>query len=127
MSWITKKQTTVSLSSTEAELVALCGAACHNQWIMRILTDLGFHVNHPVVFHEDNQSTIKIITNQKDSVRMKHVDVKYFFVRDLVEKGTIKLEYVPTVEQEANILTKGLPAPAFTRLRTSLGLSDSKV
>ncbi|XP_055590356.1 uncharacterized protein LOC129742481 [Uranotaenia lowii] len=127
VSWIAKKQATVSLSSTEAELVALCKAACHGQWLIRVLKDLGLSVVEPVPFHEDNQSTIKIVSNPKDTGRLKHIDVKHFFVRDLVESGCIKVDYVPSAEQQADILTKSLPAPTFRRLRASLGLADCSV
>ncbi|KXJ78806.1 hypothetical protein RP20_CCG003504 [Aedes albopictus] len=72
--WFARKQPTVSLSSTEAELVALCGAACHSQWLVRVLCDLGWSSKEPVRFYEDNQSTIKIVSNPKDSGRLKHID-----------------------------------------------------
>ena len=70
----------------------------------------------PVQFYEDNQSTIKIVSNPKDSSRIKHIDVKYFFVRELVKKGCIKIEYVSSTEQLADTFTKSLPA--------GLGLTD---
>lgn len=127
ISWFARKQPTVSLSSTEAELVALCSAACHSQWLVRVLRDLGWSSDEPVRFYEDNQSTIKIVSNPKDSGRLKHVDVKHFYVRELVEKGCIKIDYIPTNKQQADILTKSLPAPAFRNLRASLGVDDCSV
>ncbi|XP_062539157.1 uncharacterized protein LOC134207457 [Armigeres subalbatus] len=105
VSWFARKQHTVSLSSTEAELVALCAAACHSQWLVRVLKELGWNSNNPVLFWEDNQSTMKIVSNPKDTGRLKHIDVKYFFVRDLVQNGKIKIEYVPSAEQQADMLT----------------------
>lgn len=127
VSWFSKKQTTVSLSSTEAELVALCAAACHSQWILRLLADLGRIPEGPVQFHEDNQSVIKIASNPKDSSRLKHMEVKHFYVRELLERNLIKLDYVPSTMQQADILTKGLPAPGFKKLRGSLGMIDCNV
>lgn len=124
VSWFARKQPTVSLSSTEAELVALCAAACHSQWLVRVLKDLGWKTDNPVLFREDNQSTMKIVSNPKDTGRLKHIDVKYFYVRDLVENGSIQIEYVPSSEQQADLLTKGLPAPAFVKLRSSIGVLD---
>lgn len=124
VSWFSRKQATVSLSSTEAELVALCVAACHSQWLVRLLRDLGRCPEGPIQFHEDNQSTIKLASNPKDSARLKHMDVKYFYVRELLEKNLIRIDYVPTTLQQADILTKGLPAPAFRKLRDSLGMAD---
>lgn len=125
--WIAKKQATVSLSSTEAELVALCVAACHGQWLRRVLRDLGWKLDEPVLFYEDNQSTIKIVSNPKDSGRLKHIDVKYFYVRELIEDKSIKVNYLPSTQQQADILTKSLPAPAFKKLRTSIGVEDCRV
>lgn len=63
--WITRKQQTVSLSSTEAELAALCVAACHEQWLVRLLRDLGYDPGEPIVFYEDNQSTMRIAEESK--------------------------------------------------------------
>ncbi|XP_065078603.1 uncharacterized protein LOC135701673 [Ochlerotatus camptorhynchus] len=66
ISWITRKQHTVSLSSTEAELSALCTAACHTLWLIRLLRDLGQKIDEPIVVHEDNQSTIRIAEDCRD-------------------------------------------------------------
>lgn len=127
VSWSAKKQATVSLSSTEAELIALCAAACHGQWMVRILRDLGAKPITPITFYEDNQSTMSIATNPKDSGRLKHLDVKHFFVRELLESNLIRVEYVPTSKQQADILTKSLPGPAFRKFREYLGLTDCRV
>lgn len=127
VSWFARKQPTVSLSSTEAELIALCAAACHGQWLIRLLSDLGWKQDSPVPFYEDNQSTMKIVGNPKDTGRLKHIDVKYFYVRELIEAGRIKVYYVPSAEQQADMLTKGLPAPAFHKLRSCIGILDCSV
>lgn len=89
-----------------------------------MLKELGRSSDNPVLFREDNQSTMKIVSNPKDTGRLKHIDVKYFYVRDLVQNGSIKIEYVPSAEQQADMLTKGLPAPAFLKLRSSIGVLD---
>ncbi|KXJ83029.1 hypothetical protein RP20_CCG009471 [Aedes albopictus] len=125
--WFARKQPTVSLSSTEAELVALCGAACHSQWLVRVLCDLGWSSKEPVRFYEDNQSTIKIVSNPKDSGRLKHIDVKHFYVRELLEGGCIQIDYIPSKMQQADIFTKSLPAPAFRNLRANLGVDVCRV
>lgn len=127
VSWIAKKQTAVSLSSTEAELVALTAAACYCQWLIRILRDLDFTSNDAIPIHEDNQSTIRIASNPKYSARLKHMDVKHFFVRELIASGCIAVDYVPSAEQQADMLTKGLPAPAFRKLRSCVGITDCSV
>lgn len=88
---------------------------------------MGWSSNEPIPFFEDNQSTIKIVSSPKESGRLKHIDVKHFYVRELVEKGCIKIDYVPSKMQQADILTKSLPAPAFRDLRASLGVGDCSV
>lgn len=127
VSWSAKKQATVSLSSTEAELIALCAATCHGQWLVRILEDLGSKPVAPITYHKDNQSTMKIAANPKDSGRLKHLDVKHFFVRELLQSNQIRIEYIPTLKQQADILTKSLPGPAFRKFREYLGLTSSRV
>lgn len=123
--WATRKQRTVSLSSTEAELCALCEATCDGTWLVRLLEEVGYRSNTPVPYHEDNQSTIRIIEEPRDRSRLKHIDVKDCFVRNLVQEGSVVLKYIPTERQEADILTKGLAAGQFKRLRAAIGLRDS--
>lgn len=124
-SWLTRKQSTVSLSSTEAELIALCVAVCHGTWVMRLLEDLGIKPDGPVVYHEDNQSAIRVVEEERDSGRLKHIDIKFCFVRDLIQRGLIVMRYVPTNLQPADIMTKGLPAKLFLQHRTALGMRVS--
>lgn len=120
--WLTRKQQTVALSSTEAEFVALCTAACEGIWIRRLLEDLGVVIEGPVKYFEDNQSCIKVTEEPRDSRRLKHVDVKFNFVRELVKKKCIDIRYIPSEKQLADIMTKGLASTAFNRLRGGIGL-----
>lgn len=124
VAWITRKQHTVALSSTEAELAALCVAVCHGLWMLRLLQDLGCEVNGPVTYFEDNQSTIRITEDSKGFGRLKHVDVKLFFLKDLVKQKQIVLEYVPTTDQQADVMTKALPVAAFRRNCAAIGLAS---
>lgn len=119
--WLTRKQQTVALSSTEAEFIALCTAACEGIWLRRVLADLGVIVEGPVTYFEDNQSCIKVVEEPKDSRRLKHVDIKFNFIRELVQEGYIKLSYIPTEKQLADVMTKGLSAGRFVRLRNDIG------
>lgn len=120
--WMTRKQQTVALSSTEAEFMALCITACDGIWLRRMLNDLGIVVEGAVTYYEDNQSCIRVAEEPKDSRRLKHVDIKYNFIRELVQEGKIQISYIPTEQQLADLMTKGLPASAFNRLREDLGL-----
>lgn len=123
--WVTRKQSTIPLSSTEAELVSLSTAVCHGTWLTRLLKDLEINMNNPVKYFEDNQSTIRVAEDERGVGRLKHVDVKYMFVRNEIKEGRIMLEYVPTAEQLADAMTKGLPVGIFLKHRGNLGLMDS--
>lgn len=122
VAWITRKQQTVALSSTEAELVALCTTACEGTWLRRLLFDLGVGIEGPVTYFEDNQSCIKVTEEQRGSRRLKHMDIKFNFIRELVMDGQVAIRYIPSEEQLADVMTKGLPSSAFQRLRGAIGL-----
>ncbi|XP_058838007.1 uncharacterized protein LOC131693830 [Topomyia yanbarensis] len=120
--WLTRKQQTVSLSSTVAELAALCTAACHVVWMKRLLLDLRKTTDKAIPAYEDNQSTIRIAEDARDYRRLKHVDTKFHFLRDLVQQAIIDIRFVRSSEQQADIMTKGLAAGVFKQLRFKLGL-----
>lgn len=126
MAWQTRKQQSVALSSTEAEFVALCNAACEGVWLRRLLEDFGVVIGGAVTYFEDNQSCIRVAEEPRDSRRMKHVDIKFNFIRELVQEEKISVKYIPTDQQLADIMTKGLPSAAFARLRDELGLKSSR-
>lgn len=89
---IDRRSVSVSLSSTEAELVALSTAVCEGVWLIRLLEEIGYKLNVPVTYFEDNQSTIKVANDPKDHGRLKHVDVKLQYIRSLIQQGRIRLE-----------------------------------
>lgn len=92
---------------------------------MRTMEDLGIRMSSPIKYFEDNQSTIRVAEDERGVGRLKHVDVKHMFVRNEIQQGRVVLEYVPTAEQLADIMTKGLPAGAFQKHRANLGLMGS--
>lgn len=122
VSWSSRKQSTVSLSSTEAEYVSLAQGACEAIWLRNLLHDLGIDCNGPVTIFEDNTSCIKIAEAPRDHRKMKHVDVKYNFIRDEIVAKTIKVEYLQSSEQTADIMTKPLGKTAFQKHRGNLNL-----
>lgn len=83
MSWLSKKQSNVALSTAEAEYVALSQAAQECAWLRRLLSDLGMHVT-PVVILEDNQGAIAIAKNPADHSRTKHIDIRYHYISEYV-------------------------------------------
>jgi Reverse transcriptase (RNA-dependent DNA polymerase) len=108
VSWSSKKQMSVALSSTEAEYIAGAHAAKELIWLRQLLAGLGFATNSPTTLLMDNQSAIAIAKNPTHHERTKHIEVRYHFLKRMVEDGKIKLEYVPTMEQPADAMTKGL-------------------
>ncbi|KXJ68513.1 hypothetical protein RP20_CCG002981 [Aedes albopictus] len=88
----------------------------------RCLLDLGLKPDGPVTILEDNQSTIRIVEDARDHGRLKHVDTKYQFMRELIQQGVIAVEFVCSAEQQADIMTKALPAVSFRKLRSALGI-----
>lgn len=121
VSFSSKKQPIVTLSTTEAEYVAATSGACQAIWLKRILEELQFGQGAVPIFC-DNSSTIKLSKNPVLHGRTKHIDVRYHFLRNLVEDGEIDLLYCRSEDQIADILTKPLKLPTFLRLRWLLGV-----
>lgn len=120
ISWSSKKQRVVALSTCEAELYAEGAAVQEVLWLRDLLAELGLQVQFGSVVHGDNQSTIAVSQNGVKSERTKHVDVKYHFITQTVEDGAVRLKWIPTAEQQADIFTKALAPPVFERLRQLL-------
>lgn len=122
ITWRSKKQAVVALSSTESEYVSLGKAAQEAVYLRNLLIEL--HVMPadapPVVLFEDNQAAIAICCNQQYHGRLKHVDVQYHFIRDCVRRGVVKVQYCPTSDMIADIMTKPLPATTLQRLVRSI-------
>lgn len=83
---------------------------------------MGIKINKPTIIFEDNQSCIKIAEEPREHKRMKHIDIKYCFIRDEIANGTIKIIYKPTDQQTADIMTKGLGKNLFMKHRDDLNL-----
>lgn len=126
VTWATKKQSSVALSTTEAELMALCQVSCEVVWIINVLNSVDLKVSEPVSVYEDNQPCIAVTVEPRKHKRMKHVEIQNFFVRELVQnsvqKRRVKLNYLPTEDQVADLMTKGLASPRFRKLRELLGV-----
>lgn len=128
ISWISKKQPVVSLSTTEAEFIAAALCACQCVWLRRILEHLNHCQKGATVMFCDNVSTIKLSKNPVLHGRSKHIDVRFHFLRDLCNDGVIELNYCSTRDQLANIMTKPLKVEDFQHLRSALGmLEDSEI
>ncbi|KAK9688266.1 protein of unknown function (DUF4219) [Popillia japonica] len=123
VSWVSRKQSTVSLSSTEAEYVSLCSATTEAIWLKRLLLDLGIETGI-VNIYEDNMPCIAISKDPMYHKRVKHIDIKYHFIREQIENKIIEPIYISTQEQIADVLTKGLSSQKFTVFRDKLGVSS---
>jgi hypothetical protein len=123
ISWGSKKQASVSTSTTEAEYIAAGSCCAQLLWIKQQLVDYEITTAEcPILC--DNTSAISVSENPVMHSKTKHIDVRYHFLRDNVEKGKIKLSYIPTEFQLADILTKPLDSSRFAFLRGELGMLD---
>ena len=104
--------------------MALCAAAQEAVWLQQLASDLLNKNIHATTILEDNQSAICMAKNQQSHRRTKHIEIKYHFIRDLVEAGRIKLIYCPSEKMVADMLTKGLPIFQFENLRGLLGMCE---
>lgn len=89
-------------------------------WVIQILNEMHIKVNAPSIVYVDNQSAITISNNDVSHDRTKHMAARYFYVRDLIKDNIIKLEWVSTQHQLADIFTKGLGGPIFINFREKL-------
>ena len=125
ITWQSKKQTCVALSTAEAEYVALSAAAQEAVWLKQLKQDLTGK-NETVMIHEDNQSAIAIAKNPQFHGRVKHINIKYHFIREQVNNDNIVLKYCQTSEMIADMLTKALGRIKFEKLREMAGVMPLK-
>ncbi|KAL0395070.1 UNVERIFIED_CONTAM: Retrovirus-related Pol polyprotein from transposon RE2 [Sesamum latifolium] len=123
ISWKTKKQATVSRSSTEAEYRSMGAAVSELLWISYLLRDLQIPLSLPVPFWCDNKAALHITANPVFHERTKHLDIDCHLVRDQFKLGFISPQHVPGRDQVADLFTKSLPAGDFSRLFFKLGLA----
>ena len=123
MSWTSKKQNSVALSTAEAEYI-VAGAYCTQIIYMKqTLLDYGV-VLEKVPLLCDNESAVKLTNNPVQHSRTKHIDIHHHFFRDHVAKNDISLEGVRTEDQLTDIFTKSLDKATFCRLRNELNVLD---
>ena len=125
ISWFSKKQNCVSLSTAEAEYIAAGSSCSQLVWMKQMLTEYNVTQNVMTLFC-DNLSAINISKNPIQHSRTKHIDIRHHFIRDLVEDKVITLEHVATDLQLADIFTKALDATQFENLRSKLGICLSE-
>ncbi|GJV35765.1 retrovirus-related pol polyprotein from transposon TNT 1-94 [Tanacetum coccineum] len=125
VSWSSKKQTSTSISSTEAEYIVMSGCCAQILWMRSQLLDYGFAYNH-IPLYRDNKSAIALCCNNVQHSRSKHIDIRHHFIREQVEKGVAELYFMRTEYQLADIFTKALPRERFEFILPWLGMKSMK-
>ncbi|XP_074351548.1 secreted RxLR effector protein 161-like [Apium graveolens] len=124
ITWVSQNQKCVVLSSCEAEFMAATTVSCQGIWLRKLLGEItNCYVGH-VVLYIDNKSAIDLAKNPVFHGRSKHIDIRYHFIRECVQRGKIIIKHIRTDEQRADSLTKALPIAKFERMRRLLGVKD---
>jgi Reverse transcriptase (RNA-dependent DNA polymerase)/gag-polypeptide of LTR copia-type/Integrase core domain/GAG-pre-integrase domain/Domain of unknown function (DUF4219) len=123
VTYSSKKQGSVALSSTESEYMAILHALKEQIWLLRFLKEIGYDISNQNVIYCDNQSAIALAHNPEHHARTKHIDIQYHFVRNCVEDGITRLEYCPTEDMVADGLTKALGPERHRKLMRMMGMS----
>ena len=115
----------MALSLVEAKYMAASQAACKAIWMRKILFGLfGSHLD-PIMIHCDNKSCIELLINHVLHDRYKHIDIRYHHIRDCVQRKIMLLQYIPTEDQDADILTKALTRRKFEYQRGRIRVKDN--
>ena len=122
LSWSSKRQTTVSRSSAEAEYRGVSNVVAEICWLRNLLLELGHHPTRTSLVYNDNVSAIYMSENPIQHQRTKHIEIDIHFVREKVQRGQIRVLHVPSRYQLADIFTKGLPSVLFRDFRSSLSI-----
>ena len=126
ITWSSHMQPLVAQSTTGAEYIGCSEAAREAVWLRRLLSDLQAEspLKTPMTMYADNQGAIKLAENPRFHGRTKHIEIKYHYVREALENGTIQLTYLPTAAMTADILIKPLPREPHWRHIQGLGLEN---
>eukprot|EP00252_Welwitschia_mirabilis_P023557 TRINITY_DN6690_c0_g1_i1.p1 TRINITY_DN6690_c0_g1~~TRINITY_DN6690_c0_g1_i1.p1 ORF type:complete len:279 (+),score=32.87 TRINITY_DN6690_c0_g1_i1:80-838(+) len=123
VSWSSRKQTTTSLSTAEAEYIAAGSSCTQLLWMKQMMTDFGVNFDKIKILC-DNTSAINISKNPVQHSRTKHIDIRHHFIREHVQNNNVSIDYIPTEFQIADIMTKSLSEDKFSFFRHKLGLRD---
>ena len=121
VSWMSKKQNSISLSTVEVEYIAASSCCTQLLWMQKLLLDYGIRQEHLTIYY-DNTSAINISKNLVQHSRTKQIEIRHHFIRELVEDGTLTLECIHTDNQKADLFTKSLDSKRFEFLRQNIGV-----
>lgn len=122
ISWKSRLQPTVALSSTEAEYRAITEAGQELVWLRNMMGKFGLDDENPTVLHSDNLGAIHLTSKSVFHGRTKHVEIHYHWIREIVKAGKLEIQHCPSELMIADLLTKPLGKPQFMKLRKMLGL-----
>ena len=127
VSWSTKRQEIVSLSTTESEYVAATHAAKEALWLRSLIGQVfgPFPLDTATTLFSDNQSAIALSKDHQYHARTKHIDIRFHLIRWIIDDGKIRLIYCPTNDMVADTLTKALPSPKVKHFTIKLRLHDA--
>ena len=122
VSWSSKRQATVALSTVEAEYVAMSRCAQQMIWMHSWLREVDIAFTSPGQIKGDNRGAIALTKNTKDHGKVKHIDIRHHYIRELVHSGAINIEHVSSSENLADLFTKSLPRNLHHRILASLNI-----
>ena len=122
VSWSSKRQEIVSLSTTESEYVAATHASKEALWLRSLISQIFEPITEPTTLFSDNQSAIALTKDHQYHARTKHIDIRFHFIRWIIEEGKLRLVFCPTGDMLADTLTKALPSPKVKHFASQLGL-----
>jgi hypothetical protein len=120
ISWNSTKQSTVALSTAEAEYMALSDVIKEMMWMHQLLCEMKCSVSLPMIVYTDNQAAMTMTQHDHDHKRTKHIDIRYNFIRDHTKSKMIEVRWIRTSEQQADIYTKSLSRHPFLHLRDKI-------
>lgn len=124
ITWVSQKQRYVALSTCEAEFMAATATACQGIWLRNLLGMITDVKVGPVVIYVDNRSAIDLAKNPVFHGRSKHIDLRFHFIRECVERGEVIIKHVSSEEQKADIMTKALSTAKYEKMRELLGVKN---
>ena len=127
VSWCSKRQPTIALSTTQAEYRAMAMATQENMWIKQLMKDLHQEINHAATLYCDNLSVVRLAENLVFHARTKHVEVYYHFIREKVLQEEIEMKPIKTENQITDIFTKGLPTTKHAKFEQLWMIERSRI
>ena len=122
VAWSSKRQATVALSTVEAEYVAMSRCAQQMVWVHSWMSEAGIDYSPPGLIKGDNRGAIALTKNTQDHVKVKHIDIRHHYIRELIQSGSILIEQVPSANNLADLFTKPLSCDLHHRFLIALNV-----